>query len=279
MSKHSTPQGIRDFLPDDTKRLNANMILLQKLFTEHGFNQIKTPTIEFAENLEKGLGPIQKKECIEFFDPAGNRLLLRPDNTTPIARTVASRMANQPTPIKLCYTEPIFKKSNKNHSDTEIFQAGCEIFGYSSSESIAEIISMCIRSLESLDINDIGIDIGHVSFADGLPDTKKQALLQGDYIAYGEIPERGSNIESNNTAIDEIIPILTKTHPNTPFIINKGLVKGLHYYTGIIFEVYSKKYRTIIASGGQYDSLCSLFDNPLTAVGFAINLNDIGFSS
>ena len=92
MTTYTTPQGISDYLPNDTKVLNAQIIKLQSLFAKNGFNQIKTPTIEFAENLEKGLGPNQKKQSIEFFDPSGNRLLLRPDNTTPIARTVATRM-------------------------------------------------------------------------------------------------------------------------------------------------------------------------------------------
>ncbi len=279
MTTYTTPQGISDYLPNDTKVLNAQIIKLQSLFAKNGFNQIKTPTIEFAENLEKGLGPNQKKQSIEFFDPSGNRLLLRPDNTTPIARTVATRMNTENTPLKLCYTEPIFRKSNQNHSDTEIFQAGCETFGYTSIENITEIITTCINALEELGVTDIGIDIGHINFIDGLSAEKKEALLKGDYITFGKIPERGEAIESNNTDLTQLVTSLKKTTPSIPVMINKGLVKGLHYYSGIIFEAYSKHNRNIIASGGQYDNLCSKFGHDISAVGFAINLNEIGFQN
>ncbi len=277
MTTYTTPQGISDYLPNDTKILNANIIKLQSLFSENGFNQIKTPTIEFAENLEKGLGPIQKKHSIEFFDPAGNRLLLRPDNTTPIARTVATRMNSESTPLKLCYTEPIFRKSNQNHSDTEIFQAGCEIFGYTNLTSIVDIISTCIKGLETLNVTDIGIDIGHINFMKGLSEEKKEALLKGDYITYGKIPERSETIDPDSENLTSLVTNLKKSHSTTPIMINQGLVKGLHYYSGIIFEAYSKHNRNIIASGGQYDTLCAQFGHSLSAVGFAINLNEIGF--
>ena len=277
MTTYTTPQGISDYLPNDTNILNTQIIKLQSLFSKNGFKQIKTPTIEFAENLEKGLGPTQKKQCIEFFDPAGNRLLLRPDNTTPIARTVATRMNTEKTPLKLCYTEPIFRKSNQNHSDTEIFQAGCETFGYTSIEDIAEIITTCINALEALGVTDIGIDIGHINFVNGLSEEKKEALLKGDYITFGKIPERGESVESDNNDLTHLITTLKTNSPSTPIMINKGLVKGLHYYSGIIFEAYSNHNRNIIASGGQYDNLCSKFGHTISAVGFAINLNEIGF--
>ena len=57
--------------------------------------------------------------------------------------------------------------------------------------------------------------------------------------------------------------------------INKGLVSGLYYYTGTIFEIYSKKLNKVVASGGQYDQLCGQFGYDQPAVGFAINLNEL----
>ena len=55
--------------------------------------------------------------------------------------------------------------------------------------------------------------------------------------------------------------------------MNQGLVEGIYYYTGIIFEVYSKKSREIVASGGQYNQLLRTFGYDQPAVGFAIDLN------
>ena len=54
--------------------------------------------------------------------------------------------------------------------------------------------------------------------------------------------------------------------------INLGIVRGLDYYTGTVFEVFSSKDETIgaLAGGGRYDSLPAAFGRTdLTAVGVA----------
>lgn len=50
-----------------------------------------------------------------------------------------------------------------------------------------------------------------------------------------------------------------------------GIVRGLAYYTGIVFEVFDiKKSMRAIAGGGRYDKLVELYGGPSTpAVGFA----------
>ncbi len=55
-------------------------------------------------------------------------------------------------------------------------------------------------------------------------------------------------------------------------VLNLGIVRGLAYYTGMVFEVHeaSGKERAI-AGGGRYDTLIELFGGPLTpAVGFGM---------
>jgi histidyl-tRNA synthetase len=54
-------------------------------------------------------------------------------------------------------------------------------------------------------------------------------------------------------------------------VFDIGVVRGLAYYTGIVFEVFdAKKSLRAIAGGGRYDGLVSLYGGPSTpAVGFA----------
>ncbi len=274
---YSTPMGVSDYLPADALKLEKFTSVLQGVFQQSEFLPIKTPTIEFSESLERGLGPLLRKQCIEFFDPSGHRLMLRPDNTTPIARTVATRMKEHALPIKVSYVEPIFRKSDQaTHSDTEIFQAGCEYFGYNSMNDIADTISLCVEGLRCIGIDDIGVDIGHVSFASDLDDDRRSALLAGDYLAFGEIPARGQHHElCENNDLSIVFESLVKREFGNQVFINKGLVQGIYYYTGVVFEVYSKRLRRVVASGGQYDSLCSRFGKDIPAFGFAIGLNHI----
>lgn len=272
---HATPVGVSDFLPKDAKRLGDYTSKLQQFFAQANYLPVKTPTIEFTESFEHAFGLGLKKQLIEFFDPSGKRLMLRPDHTTPIARTVAARMQHEALPLRLFYVDPVFRKSiESQQTDTEIFQAGCECFGDSSHASVFEIISLCINALRAIGVDDIGIDLGHVDFTAGLSEDKKQALLSGDYLCFGSIPDRGKQeCAVSQSDINAIFQYCEQSEFSESLWINKGLVKGLYYYTGVIFEVYSTKTKQLVASGGQYDQLCSCFGYDIPAVGFALNLN------
>lgn len=274
---HITPMGVSEYLPIEAQQLDRYQSSLQDVFKKAGYLPIKTPTIEYSESIELGLGPILREKCIEFFDPSGKRLMLRPDHTAPIARTVAARMQNEELPLRLSYLDPVFRKSDQQYStDTEIFQAGCELIGYQCVEEIFNLLEVCVESLQALGLTDLGIDIGHVDFATGLTQQQKQALLDGDYLAFGSIPKRGKlELADTNEDLSRLYKLIINKKLDSICYINKGLVKGLHYYTGIIFEIYSKKLGKVVASGGQYDTLCKQFGYDCPAVGFAITLNDI----
>ena len=274
---HITPMGVSEYLPLEAQRLVKYKSNLQKIFIDAGYLPIKTPTIEYSESIEVGLGPILRKKCVEFFDPSGKRLMLRPDHTTPIARTVAARMQNEELPLKLSYIDPVFRKPDQQYStDTEIFQAGCELIGYECVEEVFNLLEICIHSLKELGITDLGVDIGHVDFANSLSDDQKKSLVDGDYLAFGSIPKRGKvELADSNSDLKRLYSLIMNKKFDDICFINQGLVKGLYYYTGIIFEIYSRKVGKVIASGGQYDNLCKQFGYDCPAVGFAINLNDI----
>ena len=55
-------------------------------------------------------------------------------------------------------------------------------------------------------------------------------------------------------------------------IFDLGLVRGLGYYTGAVFQVYDPAYGVPIGIGGRYDDLLGQFGRPLPAVGFALNV-------
>jgi histidyl-tRNA synthetase len=63
---------------------------------------------------------------------------------------------------------------------------------------------------------------------------------------------------------------------NVPFVIDKGLVRGLDYYTRTTFEIQTSALgaQNAIAGGGRYDGLIKALGGPdIPATGFAIGLD------
>ncbi len=265
-----TPRGVHDFLPADAKRQQASLQKARTVFEKHGYKKIKTATIEYLDTLAVGMGDALQNNAIKFFDAAGHVLILRPDHTTPIARMVATRLQNEKRPIRLYYLDPVFRQGE----EIELFQAGIELIGENTPRSNAEVIIVAIESLLKLGHRDFKIDIGHTDFVKGLSESKKKALLDGDYIAFGKIPERGGvKLVKDHPELVKLYEIL-KSHKLDGYVnFNKGLVKDLNYYTGMIMECFVKGVRQMVGSGGQYNKLLGKFGFDCPAVGFALNLN------
>lgn len=273
MSTNLTPLGVDDLLPSETDKYLQTVAKVESVFRKYNYKKIKTPTIEYLEALSAGLSDHLQKQTIKFFDEEGQVQILRPDNTTPIARLVAQRQDALPIPQRLSYLNPVFRNNpNQKNKQKELFQAGVEYLGTKGPESDAEIIEVAIHSLLELGHKDFIIEIGHNDFTENMNQEKKEALLKGDYITFGDIPEKGrENI--GHPSIEKTLDILKKNNLAQYVVVNKGLVKNQDYYTGIILQGYIKGIRETVISGGRYDNLVGKFGLECPAVGFAINVN------
>jgi ATP phosphoribosyltransferase regulatory subunit len=277
LMKTSTPIGVQDLTPEENKRLDSLLAKCDSVAKKAHFQKVRTPVIEYEETLLPGIDPDLKERTIRFFDSYGNTLLLRPDSTAAVARLVATQLRDEPKPLRLFYQHPIFQQADRDsHKDIELFQTGVELMGQAGSEADAEVIILLIDMCLEMGLSSVRIDIGHTQFLKGLSDSKKEALLKGDYIAYGEIPERGGlEIVQSHDDLLSLYRVLEKRGYEKYIRFNKGLVKEFSYYTGIIFEAYTPGAGQIIASGGRYDDLIAKFGYPCSAVGFALNMNVI----
>ncbi|MFC1754193.1 ATP phosphoribosyltransferase regulatory subunit [Thermoproteota archaeon] len=271
--KTQTPKGFNDLIPEEAELSYASLSKIEKNFKSLNYKKIRTPTLEYFDTLAKGIGSHLLSNTIRFVDQSGQLMMLRPDHTTPIARLVASRMRDVPLPIRLYYLNSVFRRQlNDKEHDVEFFQAGVELIGMEGPQADAEIIMVCIDSLKALGLKEIGVDIGHVSFIQGLSKDKKTALLEKDYITFGSIPECGGpEIIADNPYLLEVYNVLKKKKYDQYIHFNKGLVRQIQYYTGMIFDCYIKGARQIVGSGGRYDSLIGKFGYHCPAVGFALD--------
>lgn len=311
----SIPEGTRDLIFEDCllKRSIENKI--KSVFTMRGYKEIITPSLEYLDVFINGGNSLSDEQMYKLFDSKNRNLVLRPDNTMPIARMMATRLKDIELPLRLYYNQNVFRINDyHNGKRDEITQCGIELIGKKGLKADVEIISTAIEALEKSSSSDFKIEIGHVGFFNalaqyaGLNDedyekirvyTEKKNLTSIDSIleAYGEnakplkiLPRLfGSEevlIEAEKIAVDEnakgILQYLINLYNELCILgykdcilIDLGLVHHIDYYTGIIFRGYINGSGQTVLTGGRYDGLLSKFGMDLPSTGFAINIDAV----
>src|SRR5262249_56019935 len=99
----------------------------------------------------------------------GRWLALRADITPQIARVVATRLREEPKPVRLAYVTSVFRHDEPQMSHyREFYQAGVELIGLEKPEAEVEVIAMTIEGLRALGLERFQIDLGHPDFFRGL---------------------------------------------------------------------------------------------------------------
>ena len=166
--KKHVPDGVEDCLPAECYIKRNIEGTLRRMFILSGFEEIETPTYEFFDVFQSGVGSYIQESMIKFVDTKGRILVLRPDITVPIARVAATKLSIKDQTKRLFYiqnsyatAEPAFGKAG------EFTQAGIELIGQSRYQADAEVIAMAIKSLEAAGLTNFTIDIGQVGFFQG----------------------------------------------------------------------------------------------------------------
>jgi histidyl-tRNA synthetase len=105
--------------------------------------------------------------------------------------------------------------------------------------------------------------------------------LRGSNIAsiLGEMGKLVREYEAASEAVKnlgEILRLVKESGEKLEITIDAGFARGLEYYTGMIFEVYTPELDIALAGGGRYDKLVELFGGePTPAVGVAHGIDRI----
>ena len=96
-----TPEGSRDFLFEECDDRRKVEHILADLFKENSYRKVITPAIEFFDVFDSDNMGIEPEEMYKLSDSKGRTTVLRPDNTMPIARMVATRLSEEDFPAKM----------------------------------------------------------------------------------------------------------------------------------------------------------------------------------
>ena len=169
------PRGARIYLPDEAVRKRHVERGLFEVFRRWGYREIVTPTFEYADVLATGTDLAVQETMFKLVDrETGRMLALRADITPQIARVVATRLRDEPKPLRLGYVTNVFRYDEPRVSHyREFYQAGVELIGLEKPEAEVEIVAMTIEGLRALGLDRFQLDLGHPDFFRGLLDEVK----------------------------------------------------------------------------------------------------------
>ncbi len=171
LREHSlVPVGMATILPETARHVRQLEAELLACCNRFGYDEIILPTFEYLDVLAPGLEPTLLENSYKIVDrTTGRILLLRPDVTAQIARTVAMGMVGAHFPLRLSYRATVFRYEPEHAGrDREIFQVGAELIGADDSSADSEIIMLLIECLRQVGLRSFKISLGHVGFFKGL---------------------------------------------------------------------------------------------------------------
>lgn len=165
-----TPEGTGDLLFSECVERRAVESKICKMFARGGYNEVRTPFLEFYDVFNLGDSFLPMDSMYKLSDNKGRLMVLRPDNTLPIARMTATKLSNAQLPIRVYYSQTSFAigQSLRGESDQNK-QTGIELIGAGGIKADLEVIVMAINSLRS-NLDDFRFEIGHSGIFKALAD-------------------------------------------------------------------------------------------------------------
>lgn len=164
------PKGAKLYLPDEAAAKRAVEERLVGVFRRWGYRDIVTPAYEYFDVLALGTDHDLQERMFKMVDRESGRLLaLRADVTPQIARIVATRLRDEPKPIRLAYCTSVFRYDEPHVGRyREFYQAGVELVGLPNPEGDAEMIAMTVEGLRALGLGQFQLDVGQADFFRGI---------------------------------------------------------------------------------------------------------------
>lgn len=300
--------GFRDFYPEplpqpDLWSADARQYIFSQwrsVARRYGFREYDGPALEPLELFTAKSGEEIIGQLYNFTDKGKREVSLRPEMTPTLARMVAAHERNYKKPIKWFALPQLFRYERQQKGRLrEHFQLNADIIGESDPAADAELIALLIDTLRSFELSAEEFVI-RLSSRNAWQDffRRHNCNPAREYEFYQVIDklERedpaineqklgsfGLSLAQVRSFIQEAKPIselqsiidnLSARGLQAFIKVDYGVIRGLAYYTGVVFEAFDRKgdFRAI-AGGGRYDNLVSLLSSGkvnLPALGFGM---------
>jgi histidyl-tRNA synthetase len=298
--------GFRDFYPEplphtDVWSADARQFIFDKwraTARRYGFREYDGPPLEPLELFTTKSGEEIVAQLYNFTDKGDRAVALRPEMTPTLARMVAAHERNYKKPVKWFAIPQLFRYERQQKGRLrEHFQFNADLIGETDPAADAELIALLIDSLRAFGLTAQDFVI-RLSSRNAWSDFFKQGggNAAREYEFYQAIDklervapeENAQKLTALGFSLDAVNVFIKSGKPTAELqtILNnlaaRGLrdyvkvdyhvIRGLAYYTGVVFEAFDQKgeFRAI-AGGGRYDNLVKLIS------GGKVNLPALGF--
>ncbi len=296
-----TIKGFRDFLPDNCAQRNFIFDSWRTVAATHGFVEYEGPALESTELYRKKSGDEIVHQLFNFITKGDEEVSLRPEVTPTLARMAAARHRDFRKPMKWFQIGPCYRYERPQRGRLrEFHQFNLDILGEASPAADAELIAVAIASLRAfgLDKDDFCIRMSdrklwsEFQTTHSIAEEHNATFLQIiDKMERAPADATDAKLKAIGTSLDQVRAFIAGVSDDHPVFaeikanlaarglwdfvkIDPGIVRGLAYYTGVVFEAFDLKHGLrAIAGGGRYDNLVSLLSDggtDLPACGFAM---------
>jgi len=274
------PAGLRDILPPFAAFEAETVSRLMAVFAQHGHDRVKPPMIEFEQSLG-GEG------AFRVMDPLTQRMMtVRSDMTPQVARIAATRLSNDPRPLRLAYAGQVLQvKGTQLRAERQFGQVGVELIGATDSAADAEILALCLESLEHVGLSGITVDltlsklvpaiigeqngdvwlrnaldhrdVSTVSAAGGETAKLLTALIEAIGPADRALARlQGLDLppaaQALRSRLVEVVALIRAALPGLTLTIDPVETRRFEYHTGVGFTIFARDSAVEIGRGGRY---------------------------
>jgi len=301
-------RGMNDILPDEAERWEALEDRLREWLRSYGYRNVRTPVLEQTALFRRAIGEatdIVEKEMYSFTDELNREsLTLRPEATASVARAAAEHSLLYGGAQRLYYIGPMYRHERPQKGRYRQFhQVGAEALGYPGPDIDAELLLMCSRLWDDLNLSGVRLQLNCLGSA------AERAAYRKSLVAYLESREKDLDEDSRRRLRTNPLRVLDSKNPQMqPLIagaprlldalgkeslahfegvqailrdagrayeINPRLVRGLDYYNLTVFEWISGDLgaQGTVCAGGRYDGLLEQIGGKAApACGFAMGI-------
>lgn len=283
-------RGMADTLPPDSERLRRLEQGMARVAGLYGYREVRVPLLERLELFRRSVGEasdIVNKEMYAFADRGGREIALRPEATASVTRAVLAGPGARSGPLRLWYLGPMFRYERPQKGRARQFhQFGAEIFGEAGTGAERELILLTHRIFAELGLAEglrlhlatLGTERERAAYSEVLRAWLRERQDRLDEHSLARIDANPLRVwDSKDPGTRELLreaPLL-REHLSAETLdgfagllaeldglgiaaeSDPGLVRGLDYYTGVVFEWVSGALgaQDTLCGGGRYDGL------------------------